>query len=175
MSFFRYVIPNTVKSQGLMVWAAMDGKGQLKLRRCPPSMNSLGYQAVLGSALHFIKRRHTGARFQQDGAAPHTSSSTKAWLVTNGVQMFNDGNWPACSPDMNPIEHVWPMVCMFARICLQIGRQLKGRIFANREALWAAIQGAFQNVNKEQILTLYDSMPTRIAALRTAKGGYTRF
>ena len=79
--------------------------------------------------------------------------------------MFNSGEWPANSPDMNPIEHVWPMV----------SRQLVGKVFSDREQLWTALQSAFAAVSSSKILNLYDSMPRRIQALLAAKGGHTRY
>lgn len=69
------------------------------------------------------------------------------------------------SPDMNPIEHVWPIV----------GRMLEGRVFSGREALWSALKVAFDQIPVSAIKTLYASMPRRIAALSHAKGGHTRY
>ena len=79
--------------------------------------------------------------------------------------MFNRGFWPAMSPDMNPIEHLWPMVL----------RNLNGAIFSGREQLWSALQEAFAAITPDQVDKLYKSMPDRLAALRAAKGGATRY
>lgn len=101
----------------------------------------------------------------QDGASVHTARTTKRWLQNKGIRMFNGGEWPANSPDMNPIEHVWPLV----------SRQLVGEVFADRDALWAALKVAFANVTPVQIQRLYASMPRRLAALYLARGGHTRY
>ena len=79
--------------------------------------------------------------------------------------MFNGGFWPPISPDLNPIEHLWPMVL----------RQLNGAIFTGREHLWGALVKAFGAIKPEQVLKLYNSMPDRMAAVKAARGGATRY
>ena len=86
-------------------------------------------------------------------------------MKKKGIRQFNEGKWPPNSPDMNPVEHVWPIV----------GRMLSGKVFPDREALWAALTAAFNRVTPEDIVRLYDSMPRRLKALQMARGRHTRY
>ncbi len=45
--------------------------------------------------------------FQQDNVKQHTAAITTAWLGSRRVRVLN---WPACSPDLSPIENVWPII-----------------------------------------------------------------
>lgn len=101
----------------------------------------------------------------QDGASVHTARSSKLWLVNNNIRQFNDGVWPSMSPDLNPIEHLWPMV----------GRALHGRSFASKDALWVGLRAAFGAIDPKFVQALYASMPSRMKAVRAAKGGHTRY
>ena len=119
----KYTVPTVQKAEGLMVWAAMKSDGAICLRRCPPRLNAAAYQAILMSARGFIRPRCTyrGRRwaFQQDGASSHRANTTANWLRVHRVKRHNGGQWPPMSPDLNPIEHLWPMVL----------KRLEGSIF----------------------------------------------
>lgn len=109
--------------------------------------------------------RATRYQFQQDGAPVHKSGSTKRWLQAKRIRLFYHDNWPPCSPDMNPIEHLWPMVT----------HKLNGKVFNSKDALWDALKVAFATISPAQVLRLYDSMPNRLQCLKAARGGHTRY
>ena len=96
--------------------------------------------------------------FQHDGASVRT---TTRWLQQKRVRLFWGDRWPPNSPDMNPIEHLWPMVT----------QKLSGKVFSGKEALWVALQSAFASITRSQVDRLYQSMPSRLAALKLARGG----
>ena len=89
----------------------------------------------------------------------------QAFVTNKRVPLLNKGFWPAMSPDLNPIEHLWPMVL----------RQLNGAIFSVQDQLWSALQKAFAAIQPSQVDRLYKSMPARMAAVKAARGGATRY
>ncbi|GFY14226.1 transposable element Tcb1 transposase [Trichonephila clavipes] len=75
--------------------------------------------------------------------------------------------WPAYSPDMSPIEHVWDLM----------GQRLARdrRSAASKDELLLRIKAIWNSLPRADIQNLIDFMSRRIAALIAARGGYTKY
>ena len=76
-------------------------------------------------------------------------------------------NWPAYSPDLNPIEHVWAEV---KRKLNQYATPPSGVI-----ELYERVDEIMKDFDKEYIIKLYKSMPSRMEAVIKAKGWWTKY
>jgi DDE superfamily endonuclease len=127
---------------------------------------SLEYQDVMGDALvpdaeaMFSAVEVTDWAVLQDRAPVHSSASSKAWLAARGVKVLE--GWPGCSPDLNPIEHVWGW--MKARIYRQGVTTL--------QQLKDAVQAAWDAVPETMCSDLMHSMPRRLQRVIAKKGAY---
>ncbi|GFX83586.1 transposable element Tcb1 transposase [Trichonephila clavipes] len=75
--------------------------------------------------------------------------------------------WPAYSPDMSPIEHVWDLV----------GRRVARDPCpaASKDKLLLSIQAIWNSLPQADIQNLFDSMPRSKADLIAACGGYAKY
>lgn len=89
-----------------MTWAAFCAKGCMEIQFVPSRMKSSDYIQVLENALvPFLNEQDSNQWiFQQDNARIHVSRETKAWFALKGIEVMN---WPAYSPEINPIENLW--------------------------------------------------------------------
>ena len=76
-------------------------------------------------------------------------------------------DWPAQSPDLNPIEHLWKLLKM---------RIIDYETLLCKKLLKEAVEKAWSNDEmKCYCAALVASMPRRLAACIKAKGGYTKY
>ena len=75
-----------------------------------------------------------------DNARPHRSSAMTAYLQSEAVTSVP---WPAMSPDLNPIEHIWN----------KLGRRIKAREppVQNIRQLEAALHREWQQLSQQDI------------------------
>ena len=111
----------------------------------------------------FITQR-PGFEFQQDNARPHSARVSQDFLQTNGVAVMN---WPALSPDLVPIEHLWDKIGR----CIQRRPQQPRTIAELRKTL----EAEWYNIPQMFINRLITSMRRRCTAVINANCGHTRY
>ncbi|GFW54144.1 transposable element Tcb2 transposase [Trichonephila clavipes] len=77
--------------------------------------------------------------------------------------MNPDSSWPARSPDLSPVEHVWDQLKWQMPSCHSV------------HVLELAVQDLWAHLPQNNIWCLINSMPDRVAACIAAGGGPTRY
>ena len=151
-----------------MVFGCITAKGPGRLHRVVGSMDAEQYCQILEKAylgtLHDYSLSRSTTFFQHDNDPKHKSKKAQQWFKANNIKILP---WPASSPDMNIMEHAWA----FLETSLRRRRPLP----RNLDQLWAALQEEWARIDIKKIKKLYDSMPSRVMALKKARGGYTKY
>ncbi|KAG1182388.1 hypothetical protein G6F35_015616 [Rhizopus arrhizus] len=164
----------TVKgSQGsVMVWGCItyDGPGYACWIH-DGTMKAVDYvnilETTLMDSLKYDGYNPEDIYFQQDKAPKHNSKLGKQWFVDNYFKSDHIFSWPAQSPDLNPIEHVWH----HHKLKLNVhDTKAKGV-----HELWEIIEKEWNTFTVDECRRYIDSMPDRCKAVINAKGGHTRY
>ncbi|GFW49222.1 DDE_3 domain-containing protein [Trichonephila clavipes] len=96
--------------------------------------------------------------FMDDNARPHRANIVDECLQSEDITRMD---WPACSSDLNPIEHVWDM----------LGRRIADRQHPSTclPKLRRALLDEWCNIPQDQIDNLILSMPRRFESYRVLK------
>jgi hypothetical protein len=163
-------IKGTVKFGGgsLMVWGCIGWNGVGVLSEVEGRMDAEQYVAILEQGL-LQSMEDSGIPegdiiFQQDNDPKHTSRRAQIWFEEQEIKLLD---WPAQSPDLNPIEHTWG----------HLKRCLSGYESAPTgvHQLWERVVEQWGKIDEEQCQKWIESMPRRIEAVIKAKGAHTKY
>ncbi len=131
--------------QSVMVWGAMSSAGVGPLCFLRSEVNTAVYQEVLEHFMIPAADQLYGDAdfiFQQDLAPAHSAKATSTWFKDHGIPVLN---WPANSPDLNPIENLWGIVKRKMRYARpNNAEELKATI----RATWALITRAVPQTDR---------------------------
>lgn len=111
-------------------------------------------------------RNEFGANFvfQDDNARPHRTRRIQNMLEENNIVRMV---WPANSPDMNPIEHVWDHLASAILNRENPPLTLRGLVVAAQEE--------WDNMDQQYVDNLIRGMPRRVGQLIEQRGNHTEY
>lgn len=149
-----------------MVWGGFAAKGTTPIVFMQCKTNSQTYLDILAENLLPEAPLITSGEylFQQDNASIHVSAASKSWFQANSVKLLD---WPARSPDLNPMENLWGIL---AREVYKNGTQYK-----NKHDLMSAIKLAWEKIPKQTLTKLSQSMTARMINVIEKKGDFLNY
>lgn len=164
------LVEETLKHGGgsLMMWGCMHWLGAGYISHIEAGLDARLYTEILDECvpltLEYYNINAGDMIFQQDNDPKHTARLTKRFFEDHRYNLLF---WPANSPDMNPIEHLWGHV---KRRLARYPQPPKGI-----HELWERIQEVWNSITPDVCQNLIASMPRRLQALRKARGGHTKY
>lgn len=150
----------------VMVWGGISVDYKTDLVLVPGNLNAANYIADI-LEMHVVTAAQImdpGFILVQDNARVHVANDTMNFLRELEIQAMD---WPAMSPDLNPIEHVWDM--------LERRIRLRPAAPQNLQELQEALIEEWERLPQMGIRKLVRSMPRRCQEVLRVQGNHTRY
>ena len=149
----------------VMVWAAVTMHRRTSLQFIVGNLNSQWYvhEVMRPIVLPFLRQIGQGAVFQDDNVRPHRRHIVNDFVR---VKNINRMDWPANSPDLNPIENLWD----------DLGRRTyRDNPPQTIRQLRHCLAQEWQNIPQATILRCVGSMRKRCQECVNARGGHISY
>ena len=149
-----------------MVWGSLSLTGKTRLVIIGGNLNAERYrdEILQPVAIPYLHTLGPNSILQDDNACPHRAGFIRDYLQNVGVERME---WPASSPDLNPIEHLWD----------QLGRAVRARV-TNTTMLADLRQMLVKErdaIPQQCVTRLVTSMRRRCQAVVAVHGSSTRY
>jgi transposase len=149
---------------GITIWGCITWEGTGFMCKIIGNLNAELYVGILRDELmqtiDYYELDPHQIIFQQDNDSKHTSKLAKDFFEESKIAVMD---WPAQSPDLNPIENIWALMKK------KIGKH--GRPPSGILELWEIVQKQWDEISVDDCRSVIESMPRRIAAVIKSKGG----
>lgn len=162
------LIQRTVKHPGKVhVWGCFPKQGFGNFHICTDNLNAakmaqIYQKALLPSAERWFIRKNEDWLLQEDNDPKYRSRLCTAWKQENYIATMD---WPAQSPDANPIENVLALKKF----------KLRGKQISNVKQLSRQIRLIWRCLSPDCSIKLVESMPRRCHAIINNGGDWTTY
>lgn len=150
----------------IMVWGGIHLHGRTPLHLVRGTLTGLRYRdEVVGPLIQpALQAMGPGAVLQDDNATAHRARAVTDFMQQHNIQRMD---WPARSPDLNPIEHLWDI----------LGRRVRANHPppANAAVLFQLLQQEWAAIPQATLVSLIQSMRSRCTECVAARGGHTHY
>ena len=150
----------------VMVWGGITSQHRTICVIVDGNITGVRYrdEIIQPIVIPFLRQHGPGITFQHDNARPHTARVVGHVLNENNVDVLP---WPACSPDLSPIEHVWD----------EMERRLRHlpQQPTNLQQLGRCLIQVWNDIPQDFHARVIGSMRRRCTAVINAQGGHTRY
>ena len=164
------LVESTVKFGGgsVMVWGCMLWEGVGFACKIDGRMDGDLYIQILEDdlqrSMEYYDKESGDIIFQQDNDPKHKCKKAQEWFENHDLRVLS---WPAQSPDLNPIEHLWEHP---KRKLAEYPTAPSGM-----EELWKRVEETWEKIEPSVCQGLIESMPRHVQAVLKAKGGHTKY
>jgi transposase len=166
----RFLEVGSSKLPGIFLTGSICSDGIGYFGSVDETLSGAGYVEIIKEYIFKTANFYFGGKgwyLLQDNASNHTSAEVTAFLAKKRVKLLTI---PANSPDLNPVEHLWP----------EMKKRVDAKNPVNRADLWEKFQVVYEEMCaadnfKPFCSTLMNSMQDRVNAVIEAKGGYTMY
>ena len=131
----------------VMVWAGIHHAGRTNLHFIEGNLTGIRYRDEILRPLVVPCVTRNALTLQQDNARCHTARVCQTYLQQQNVNVLP---WPAFSPDLSPIEHLWDVLDRRIR--------LRNPLPQNRVQLSQALTEEWARIPQRDIQHLISSM-----------------
>ena len=131
-----------------MVWGCFSGYGMGTLHVIEGTMDRFMYLDILKKVMIPFADDNLPLTwiFQQDNDPKHKSKVLQEWFLSEQIRVMD---FPAQSPDLNPIENLWE----------ELDRRVRRSHISNKKDLIKILKEAWNSIEPDTIRKLLDSMP----------------